>query len=69
LALTEREKEILRLSRRGLSDYRISRSIKADPPTVIRSHRNALKKISRAEADLAFASEIGLSALPAKEQT
>jgi DNA-binding CsgD family transcriptional regulator len=34
VGLTEREKTILRLSKRGLSDYRISREIKKDPPDV-----------------------------------
>jgi hypothetical protein len=42
-----------------LSDYRISRKIKKDPPAVMRSHINALRKISQAEADLEFARKIG----------
>ena len=64
VGLTEREKTILRLSRQGLSDYRISRRIKKDPPAVMRSHSNALKKISQAEADLEFARKIGLITQP-----
>ena len=62
--LTEREKMILRLSKLGLSDYRISRKIKKDPPAVMRSHSNALRKISQAEADLEFARKIGLNTQP-----
>jgi transcriptional regulator len=61
VGLTEREKTILRLSKRGLSDYRISREIKKDPPDVMRSHMNALRKISQAEAELEFARKIGLN--------
>lgn len=60
MALTEREKEILRLSVDGLSDYRIARKLKKDTPNVTRSRKNALKKIECARADLAFSKEIGL---------
>jgi DNA-binding NarL/FixJ family response regulator len=60
VGLTVREKTILQLSVRGLSDYRISRKIKKDPTNVVRSHSNALKKLSQAEADLEFARKIGL---------
>ena len=67
MGLTEREKTIRRLSKRGLSDYRISRKIKKDLPTVMRSHSNALRKISQAEADLEFVKELGLLASTAKE--
>jgi DNA-binding NarL/FixJ family response regulator len=60
VGLTEREKTILRLSKRGFSDYHIGRKIKKDPTNVVRSHSNALKKLSQAEADLEFARKIGL---------
>jgi hypothetical protein len=60
VGLTEREKEILRLSTFGLTDYRISRKIRADPGTTLRSHRVALRKIAQAEADLEYVREIGI---------
>jgi DNA-binding NarL/FixJ family response regulator len=60
IGLTEREKEILRLSTYGLSDYRISRKIKAQPNSVIRSHHSALRKIAKAQADLAFVDALKL---------
>ena len=60
LGLTEREKTILRLSKCGLSDYRISRKIKAQPNSVIRSHHSALRKIAQAQADLAFVETLKL---------
>jgi DNA-binding CsgD family transcriptional regulator len=69
VGLTEREKTILRLSKRGLSDYRISRKIKKDPPTVIRSHSNALRKIIQAESDLEFARKIGLITQPERKRS
>ena len=61
VGLTEREKRILRMSKSGWSYYRIGRTIKCDPTNVILSHQNALKKLTQADADLAFAKEIGLS--------
>jgi hypothetical protein len=39
---------------KGISDYRISRRISTQPNSVIRSHRNALRKIAQAKADIAF---------------
>jgi transcriptional regulator len=54
VGLTEREKAILRLKKRGLSDYEIGRKLKTDVTNVTRSHRNALKKIAQARADLEF---------------
>jgi transcriptional regulator len=54
MALTEREKEILRLKAKGVSDYGIARKLKMETPNVTRSRKNALKKIERARADLDF---------------
>ena len=68
VGLTEREKSILRLSRSGLSYYRIGRTIKCDPTNVMWSHQNALRKFTQADADLAFASEIGLLTSLEKKQ-
>jgi DNA-binding NarL/FixJ family response regulator len=54
MALTEREKQILRLNAEGLSDYRIARKLNMEMPNVKRSRKNALKKIELARADLLF---------------
>ena len=61
MSLTERERMILQLSRRGLSDYRIARKINTDPPSVTRSRKNAHKKLSDAMIDIEWASKIGVS--------
>ena len=59
MALTKREKEILRLKKtKNLSDYKIARQLKADVPSVIRSRKNALKKIEQAKADLLFLEDL-----------
>ncbi len=54
MALTERERHILQLHAKGLSDYRIARELKMEMPNVKRSRKNAIKKIERAKADIAF---------------
>lgn len=54
MALTEREKEILRLMVKGLSDYKIAQRLRVEAPTVTRSRLNALRKIKQAEDDLKF---------------
>jgi DNA-binding NarL/FixJ family response regulator len=54
MALTERERQILRLHAEGLSDYRIARKLNIETPNVKRSRKNALKKIEYAKADLKF---------------
>jgi transcriptional regulator len=54
VALTEREKAILRLKANGATDYKIARKLKMETPNVTRSRKNALKKIECARADLAF---------------
>jgi DNA-binding NarL/FixJ family response regulator len=46
LALTERERQILRLHAEGLSDYRIARKLNMEMPNVKRSRKNALKNLS-----------------------
>jgi transcriptional regulator len=60
MALTEREKAILRLKADGVSDYRIARKLKMETPNVTRSRKNALKKIEQAKADLEFANRLKL---------
>ena len=54
MALTERERQILRLHSEGLTDYRIARKLKMETPNVTRSRKNALKKLECAKADLEF---------------
>jgi transcriptional regulator len=60
LGLTEREKQILRLKKGELSDYKIARKIKVDVGNVTRSRKAALLKIERAQADLDFALQVGV---------
>jgi DNA-binding NarL/FixJ family response regulator len=55
MALTERERQILRLKAAGASDYMIARKLRMETPNVTRSRKNALKKLERARADLDFA--------------
>ena len=59
LALTEREKQILRLKKGNLSDYEIARKLRVDAANVTRSRLTALRKIERAQADLDFALQVG----------
>ncbi len=63
MALTERERQILRLHKEGLSDYRIAKQLRMETPNVTRSRKNALKKIERAKADLEFVKGLGPEAL------
>jgi len=60
LALTEREKLILRLKKGNMSDYEIARRLKVDAGNVTRSRKTALQKIERAQADLDFALQVGV---------
>jgi DNA-binding CsgD family transcriptional regulator len=60
LALTEREKQILRLKKSNLSDYEIARKLRIDAGNVTRSRLAALRKIERAQADLDFAFQVGV---------
>jgi DNA-binding NarL/FixJ family response regulator len=45
MALTERERQILRLKAAGASDYMIARKLRMETPNVTRSRKNALKKL------------------------
>ena len=47
MVLTERERQILQLHAKGLSDYRIAHKLSMETPNVTRSRKNALKKIER----------------------
>jgi DNA-binding NarL/FixJ family response regulator len=54
VALTERERKILRLHAEGLSDYKIAKKLNMEMPNVKRSRKNALKKLEHAKADLEY---------------
>ena len=59
MALTDREKQILRLKKEGnLSDYEIARKLRVDAGNVARSRKSALLKIERARSDLDFAARL-----------
>jgi DNA-binding NarL/FixJ family response regulator len=58
LALTDREKEILKLAAKGYSDYRVARRLRSYPRTVSRQRRRALVKLDRAKSDLDFADKL-----------
>jgi len=57
--LTEKERRILELAAKGLSDYKIARHLDSSPPNVTRSRINALQKLRGAEQDLLWARSIG----------
>jgi transcriptional regulator len=54
VALTERERQILRLDAKGLNDYRIAHGLKMEIPNIKRSRKNAIEKIEHAKADMKF---------------
>ncbi|MDI9577352.1 MAG: LuxR C-terminal-related transcriptional regulator [Thermoproteota archaeon] len=58
MALTERERQIMRLHSEGLNDYRIAKKLRMETPNVTRSRKNALKKLERALEDLEFAKNL-----------
>ena len=60
MALTEREKQILRLKKGDMSDYEIMRKLRVDAGNVTRSRLAALRKIKRAQADLDFVLQVGV---------
>ena len=61
MSLTERERIVLQLETKGLSDYRIARKIKTDPSSITRSKQNAYKKLKKAQNDLKYAKQIGIT--------
>lgn len=58
--LTEREKIILLLKKKGLSFYKIGRKLKIDVTNTHRTYDNAIRKLAKAQDDLAFAQELGV---------
>ena len=61
MSLTQRERIILQLETKGLSDYKIARKINIDPPSITRSRQNAYKKLKQAQNDLQYAQQIGIT--------
>ena len=57
--LTERERKILELAAKGLSDYKIARELHTDAPSATRSRKNALRKLKEAEEAIAWAKKLG----------
>ena len=66
---TKRERAILQLAKQGLSDYKIARKLKTDPPSVTRSRKNAQKKIVFAIKDFEWALKVGITFSVKKEPT
>jgi DNA-binding NarL/FixJ family response regulator len=64
MALTAREKQILRLKKGDLSDYEIARKLRLDAGNVTRSRKTALRKIERAQ----YGKTISLLSVPTIEQ-
>jgi DNA-binding NarL/FixJ family response regulator len=50
---------VLRLMAEGLSDYKIASKLRVEAPTVTRSRLNALRKLEKPRADLAFFDGLG----------
>jgi DNA-binding NarL/FixJ family response regulator len=61
MSLTQRERIILQLETKGLSDYKIARKINTDPSSITRSRQNAYKKLKQAQTDLQYAKQIGIT--------
>jgi DNA-binding NarL/FixJ family response regulator len=61
MSLTQRERIILQLETKGLSDSKIARKINTDPPSITRSRKNAHKKLKQAQTDLQYAKQIGIT--------
>lgn len=58
MALTERERKILRLHAEGLSDYQIAKKLKMEAPNVYRARKIAFRKLDQAKTDLSFADSL-----------
>lgn len=58
MALTDRDREILRLAAKGDSDYKIARQLRSSHGTVFRQHKRALAKLEKAKSDLAFVEKL-----------
>jgi transcriptional regulator len=58
--LTEKEIEVLKLKKNGLTQIEISKKFKISQPAVSGFYKNALRKISDAEEILRIKKELGL---------
>jgi len=67
--LTEKERRILELVTKGLSDYKIARNLDSDPPSITRSRQNALRKLKEAEEALTWAKTLGYPNLKGADRT
>jgi DNA-binding CsgD family transcriptional regulator len=61
MSLTQREKVILELQIKNLSDYKIARKLGTDPPSITRSRLNAHKKLKQAQENLQYSKKIGIT--------
>jgi FixJ family two-component response regulator len=60
MSLTKRERQILELRAKDMTDYGIAREIGALISSVQRSRANGLRKLSAAKTDLAWAQNLNL---------
>jgi DNA-binding NarL/FixJ family response regulator len=59
--LTERERRILMLFKKGLNDYRIAKELKdVAPSSVKKSRENGIRKLQEATEDLNWAKQVGI---------
>jgi len=56
--LTEKEIEVLKLKKRGLTQLEVSKKLKITQPAVSKFYNNALKKIKQAEETLKIKEDI-----------
>jgi len=61
MSLTERERQILALRQKDMTDYRIAKEIGALVSSVQRSRANALRKLSAARQDLEWVQKAGIT--------
>lgn len=61
MSLTQRERIILQLETKGLSDYKIARKISIHLPSITRSRQNAHKKLKQAQNDLQYAKQTDIT--------
>ena len=58
--ITEKEIEILKLKKKGLTQLQIAKKLKISQPAVSSFYNNAIRKIKDAEAILKLKGELGL---------
>ena len=60
MGLTKRERRILELATMGMSDYKIARNLRVNPPIVEKAHKSAQKKLVDAQKDVEWATKLGI---------